>query len=230
MKRGGLDIQTGWGLSVALILCLLGVWWAGVSLDQREQGKGDRENAYLISAEQLRPFLSGYDLIAADLFWLETVQYLGRHLLTDQRFPNLYPRLIRVVSLDPHFLDVYRLGGLFLAYSGNQVDEAIRLLKRGEALNPDRWELPHDLGIMYYLLKKDYPQALRWLEKAEKLPGRPDYVSRFVARLYAATGQRETAAEMWIQVYEQTNLKWVKDIARRELKKLGIHLREEVGG
>jgi tetratricopeptide (TPR) repeat protein len=183
----------------------------------------------LIPAEALRPLLLGYDLIAADFLWLKTIQYVGRHLLTDKKFPLLYPQLFRVVTLDPRFVDIYRLGGLFLGYTANQVDEAISLLKKGADVNPDRWELPHDLGILCYLLKQDYPQALYWLQKANGLPGRPDYVSRFVARLLASTGQKETAIEMWIKIYDQTDLSWVKDIARRELGKLGVHLGQEEG-
>jgi len=222
-------MSSRWGLVSLLLLCFLGAWVLASDLDRRELHRGAEESYYQIPAEQLRPLLLGYDLIAADIFWLETIQYLGRHLLGDQKFPYLYPRLLRIVSLDPHFVDVYRLGALFLAYSAGQVDEAIRLLKRGAALNPDRWEPAHDLGILYYLGKKDYPQALYWLERADGLPGRPDYVSRFVARLYASTGQREVAMEMWISIYHQTNLSWVRDIARRELRKLGIHLPAETG-
>jgi tetratricopeptide (TPR) repeat protein len=229
MAENRFAISSRWGLVSLLLLCFLGVWVVASDLDRRELRTSDEESYYQIPAEQMRPFLMGYDLIAADFFWLETIQYLGRHLLGDQKFPYLYPRLQRIVSLDPHFVDVYRLGGLFLAYSAGQVDEAIRLLQRGAALNPDRWEPAHDLGILYYLKKKDYPQSLYWLQRADRLPGRPGYVSRFVARLYASTGQREVAIEMWIRIYHQTDLSWVRDIARRELEKLGIHLPPERG-
>jgi tetratricopeptide (TPR) repeat protein len=218
-----------WGLGFLLLLCLVGVWVMEVDLDRRPQGPPEEEGPYLIPAERLRPLLMGYELIVADFLWLKTVQYVGRHLLTDRKFPSLYPQLLRVVSLDPYFVDAYRLGGIFLAYTDGQVDEAISLLKKGAALNPDRWEPPHDLGVIYYLLKKDYPQALYWLQKTNGLPGRPDYVSRFVARLLASTGQRETAIEMWVRIYDQTDLSWVKDIARRELAKLGVQLRQEGG-
>jgi tetratricopeptide (TPR) repeat protein len=216
-----------WSLVLVVVLCFLGVWAIASDLDRREMRKNGEEDYYQIPAEQLRPFLFGYDLITADLFWLETIQYLGRHLLSDQRFPYLYPRLVRVISMDPHFLDVYRLGALFLAHSAGRVDDAIHLLIRGAALHPDCWEPAHDLGTLYYLRKKDYPQALYWLERANRLPGRPDYVPRFVARLHASTGHKETAIEMWIGIYYQTNLSWVRDIARRELGKLGVHLPPE---
>ena len=229
MAKDLLKTKIDRGLGLLLLLSFLGSWLVAADLDWRKQRRSGEESSYLIPAERLRPFLLGYDLLAADFFWLETVQYVGKHLLTDREFPHLYPRLIRVISLDPHFLEVYRMGALFLAYSGGQVDAAILLLKKGAASNPERWEIPHDLGILCYLLKKDYPSALYWLERANRLPGRPDYVSRFVVRLYASTGLRETAIEMWIRIHDQTDLDWVKAIARRELKKLGAYLLEEGG-
>jgi len=222
-----IKINTRGSLVLLLLLCLIGVWMVEWDLDRKPTVAPEEESSYLMPAEWFRPLLMGYELIAADFFWLKTVQYVGRHLLTDKKFPSLYPQLLRVITLDPHFVDVYRLGGLFLAYMGNQVDEAISLLKKGADLNPDCWEPPHDLGILYYLLKKDYPQALFWLQKANGLPGRPDYISRFVARLLASTGQKETAIEMWLKIYDQTDLSWVKETARRELARLGVYLRRE---
>lgn len=216
------------GILILLILVsLTGSWLLAMDLDRRQPKDTLKEEDYLIPGDRLQPLLMGYDLIVADFFWLETVQYLGKHLLTDRQFPFLYPRLLRVVTLDPHFIEVYRLGGIFLAYSADQVDEALSLLERGVFSNEGRWELPHDLGVIHYLRKKDYSQALHWLERANRLPGRPDYVPRFIARLYAATGEQETSIEMWTRIHEQTSLSWVRDIARRELYKLGVHLPPE---
>jgi tetratricopeptide (TPR) repeat protein len=227
MKQRWTLVSSRGGVLLVVLLLFLGLAAVGSDLDRREGSRGQGEKEYLIPAEHLKPFLCGYEMLAADLLWLETVQYLGKHLLGDQQFPQLLPRLRRIVSLDPNFLDVYRLGAIFLAYSAGQEEEAIRLLQRAAALLPHRWEPAHDLGTLYYLRKKDYAQALYWLNRANALPGRPDYVPRFVARLYASTGERETAVEMWIGIYRQTDLDWVKDIARRELRKLGVYLPQE---
>jgi len=45
-------------------------------------------------------------------------------------------------------------------------------------------------------------------------------VPRFVARLYAATGQRETALELWRAMRETATSDWVREIAEREIAKL----------
>lgn len=227
MKGRGTWFSSTGGILLVVLLCFLSLAALLTDLDRRVGVRGERERDYLIPAEHLKPLLGGYEMLAADILWLETVQYLGKHLLGDQQFIQLLPRLRRIVALDPSFLDVYRLGAIFLAYSAGQEEEALRLLKRAAALHPHRWEPAHDLGVLYYLRKKDHPQALYWLSRANSLPGRPDYVPRFVARLYASTGERETAVEMWIGIYRQTDLHWVKEIARRELRKLGVYLPAE---
>jgi tetratricopeptide (TPR) repeat protein len=112
------------------------------------------------------------------------------------------------------------LGGLFLLYFARQPQAAVSLLERGAAANPDRWELPHDLGRYYYLEVQDYDRALQWWERAAKLPDRPDYLPRFVARLYARTGQTETVLELWSELYRTAQNDSVRSLALQEIERL----------
>ncbi len=168
----------------------------------------------------LRVASLGFHGTAADAVWLLTIQYIGGHLTSDRRFPELKRLVETVVALDPHFVDAYTLGALFLSYSAGDIAEAIALLERGVRANPTRWEIPHDLARTYYLDLKDYRQALHWFEVTNRLPGRPHYVPRFVARLYAATGERETALELWRAMRDSATSDWVREIAEREIAKL----------
>ena len=43
---------------------------------------------------------------------------------------------------------------------------------------------------------------------------------RFIARLYAATGHRETALELWQAMRDTATSDWVREIADREIAKL----------
>jgi len=86
--------------------------------------------------------------------------------------------------------------------------------------------MPHDLGRLYYLDLKDHEKALYWWKIANDLPGRPHYIPRFVPRLYAQTGQKEIAIELWLEMYRATDNKYVRGVAQRELKKLGVTISE----
>ncbi len=184
-----------------------------------------KENFLILPrAAVLRPLLLGFHPLAADLYWLRTVQYFGGRIESHEPLPQLYPLVDLATSLDPHFVEAYRLGGLFLDIA-HQVPQAIAIYQKGIAANPDRWELPHDLGRLSYLELKDYPEALRWWLVANRLPGRPPYLSRFIARLYTKTGALETALELWQNMYEHASNEVVRQIAKREIEKVLAEMR-----
>lgn len=171
-------------------------------------------------AGALRVASLGFRSMAADAVWLLTVQYIGGHFMTDSRFPHLRRLVDTVVDLDPHFVEAYTLGALFLNYSGAHVQDSLNLLQRGYRANPNQWELPHDIARIYYLDLKDYAKALEWFKITDQIPGRPHYVPRFIARLYGATGHRQTALELWQAMRDSAASDWVRDIADREIAKL----------
>jgi tetratricopeptide (TPR) repeat protein len=222
-------------ISLAAILLALGLLATAVIPLHRRALVGGHpdvaERAWLLPPPvALRAASLGFHGMAADLVWLLTIQYIGGHLATDRRLPEL-PRMVEsVVGLDPHFVDAYTLGALFINYSGDNVAGAIALLERGARSNPRRWEPPHDLARTYFLELKDYRQALHWFEVTDRLPGRPHYVPRFIARLYAETGERETALELWQSIRDSATSDWVRELAEREMAKLEGASREAPGG
>ena len=110
-------------------------------------------------AEILRPALLGFTGLAADLTWVRTVQYFGSRIEGKERFPQLYQLVDMTTSLDPHFLDAYQYGGLFLTIA-RQYPNAIAIYRKGIAANPLAWQLPHDLGRLYFLELQDYQSGL----------------------------------------------------------------------
>lgn len=184
-------------------------------------GLGTEERTlFLPPPEALRVASLGFSNMAADAIWLLTIQYIGGHIFTERNLPELFRLVDTVVTLDPHFVEAYTLGALFMNYSGGNVPGAIALLERGARANPTRWEPPHDLARIYFLDLKDYPKALHWFEITNRLPGRPHYVPRFIARLYAQTGERETALEWWQAIRDSATSDWAREIAEREIAKL----------
>lgn len=177
------------------------------------------EIPWLPPAGAVRPLFLGYNALAADLFWIRTVQYFGERIQTDRNYPHLYRLVDLTTDLDPYFVDAYQLGGLLLSLA-RAYPEAIAIYRKGIQFNPDRWELPYDLGRMYFLDLGDIPAALKWFERANALPGRGHYVPRLVARLQARVGLIEAALEMWERMLETTDNEWVRKIAEREIRKL----------
>ena len=230
MKRFGIL----WG--GIFVVALAGSIFIGRGLEARgETRRLSEESLYIPSATFLRYASLGHQTMVADLMWIRTVQYFGRELErrrelnqprdSKERYKFLYPLLDLTVSLDPQFVRAYRFGGLLLTVV-KRYDEAIALYAKGYAANPDRWEMPHDLGRLYYLDLKDHEKALYWWKIANDLPGRPGYIPRFVPRLYAQTGQKEIAIELWLEMLEATDSKTVRAIILLELQKVGVTISE----
>ncbi len=107
-----------------------------------------------------------------------------------------------------------------------QNENAIALYEKGYAANPERWEMPHDLGRLYFLDMMDYEKALYWWQITNDLPGRPEYIPRFVPRLYAQTGHQEMAVQLWLELYEATDSEWFRGVIQDEMEKLGVRVDE----
>jgi tetratricopeptide (TPR) repeat protein len=166
-----------------------------------------------------RPALLGFDGLAADFTWIRTIQYFGGRLERAEKFPQLYQLVDMTTSLDPHFLDAYVYGGLLLVIA-KQFPQAIAIYEKGIAANPDAWQLPHDLGRLYFLELRDYEKALHWWQVTDGLPGRPNYIPRFLIRLQAKVGHLATALELWQRMYETTDNPWVRKTAKTEIEKI----------
>ena len=211
-------------LTQAMALAIAGAALAGAVLISRaippQAARPEtRQAIFFPRVEIVRPALLGFAGLAADLTWIRTVQYFGSRIEGKERFPQLYQLVDMTTSLDPHFLDAYQYGALFLTIA-RQYSNAIAVYRKGIAANPSAWQLPHDLGRLYFLDLQDYQQALHWWEITDRLPGRPHYIPRFLIRLQAKLGHVETALELWQQMLDHSENEAIREIARREIGKL----------
>ncbi len=93
-----------------------------------------------------------------------------RHLL--YRFTSkglvdyIYPMIDRVRTLDPHFIQPYIFGGVYVLLDTGEIDQAILLLEKGHRSNPDRWEFPLYLGWIYWMYRGDIKQTHEYLIEA----------------------------------------------------------------
>jgi tetratricopeptide (TPR) repeat protein len=215
MRRGGRVVAALLAASVAGSVVLAAL------LDRRGAAAAAREEwLFLPDARLVRPMLLGFHGLAADLLWIRVIQYIGTHWQTDRRYPHLARALELTTELDPHFIEPYRFGSLYLLYLAGDPGAAVSLLKKGAYANPQRWELAHDLGRYYFLEARDDAEALRWWEQAVRHPDRPHYLPRFVARLHAKAGRVETALELWVQFYENAPDEYMRSLALTEIARL----------
>ncbi|HQJ97200.1 MAG TPA: hypothetical protein PLB30_01420 [Thermoleophilia bacterium] len=148
-------------------------------------------------------FSPSFRTTIADAYWLQTIQYYGEHVRTDQRYDRLKAMIDLVTMLSPKFERAYLFGAYALLDAG-LAQEAYDLLGRGFEENPDAWKLATNAGILMYSygaedVKREV--AAKWFERAAAVEGAPLYVSRIAARLLGEGGEVDKALALWAEVY-----------------------------
>jgi tetratricopeptide (TPR) repeat protein len=185
------------------------------------------ESLYLTPATARRLSL-GFNGLAADWYWMRSLQYVGGKLLAhgDQislddlsqlNLKLLAPLLDNATTLDPQFMDPYEYAAIVLP--AIDVQEAIRITRKGIDANPDAWWLYQHLGYIYWQ-QDDYAAAADVYGRGAELPGAPDWMQAMKARMAAEGGSRATAREIYTRMFEQSTDESVKDMARRRLLQL----------
>jgi hypothetical protein len=198
----------------------------------------DAEMLYVRSGEALRRMTGAFAPIAADVYWIRTIQYYGGTKLQlsqavstaagagapSDSYALLYPLLDLTTTLDPRFNIAYRFGAVFLseAYPGGagRPDLAIRLLEKGLREQPDKWEFMQDAGFVRYWYDHDYRAASEWFRKAGDVPGAPWWLKSLAATTLAQGGDRRSSRLMWESIRQSAEVDWLRRDAEHRLIQL----------
>lgn len=198
---------------------------------------------YVRSGETLRRFAGAYAALAADVYWIRSIQYYGTakqrldHLASAtpgragslppngaDRYLLLYPLLDITTTLDPRFNIAYRFGSVYLgeAYprGAGRPDLAIALLEKGLRVMPDKWQYLQDVGFVHYWFRHDFHAAAEWFKKASDIPGAPWWLRSLAATTLAQGGDRRSSRAMWEAIRQTAEVDWLRRDAERRLLQL----------
>ena len=173
------------------------------------------ETLYLSSGETIKKMSLGLEALAADIYWIRTVQYFGRKVIDsglplssavskDIRMDLLAPLLDIVVTLDPQHVPAYRFGAIFLPE--RDIPAAIALLEKGISANPDEWRLYQDIGYIYWQegnasageqQADSYAKSAYWFEKGGGVAGAPWWMRDLGGLMKIKGGSREAARAVY---------------------------------
>jgi tetratricopeptide (TPR) repeat protein len=166
--------------------------------------------------------------LAADWYWMRSLQYVGRKILNapetieldrlDQlNLKLLAPLLDTATTLDPEFMEPYGYAAVVLP--AINVQEAIRITRKGIEANPNEWRLYQHLGYIYWQ-QRDYQAARDVYGKGSQLPGAPPFMKAMQAKMNAEGGSRSTAKEIYKQMYDESTDPKVQEMAKHRLMQL----------
>jgi len=187
----------------------------------------EEEGLYLAGNTLRRASLS-FNGLAADWYWMRSLQYVGRKLLrSETKIPLddlsqlnlklLAPLLDTATTLDPEFSEPYEYAAVVLP--AVDVQQAIHITKKGIAANPSAWRLYQHLGYIYWQ-QGDFQAASETYGKGALLPGAPSWMEAMKARMVSEGGSRDLAREIYRRMYEQAEDNEVKKMAWLRLLQL----------
>jgi tetratricopeptide (TPR) repeat protein len=140
------------------------------------------ESLYL-DGKTARRISLGFNGLAADWYWMRSLQYVGRKIINDSDVPIdnlgllnlklLAPLLDTATTLDPEFQDPYEYAAIVLP--AINVNDAIRITKKGIDANPNAWRLYHHLGYIYWQ-QHDYQAASEMYGRGARIEGAPPWL------------------------------------------------------
>lgn len=195
------------------------------------------QSLYLTSGTALKRLTAGYNALAADLYWIRTIQYYGDMKLRlasgmaapgepPPDYSQLYPLLDLTTTLDPRFNIAYRFGAIFLAEAfpggAGRPDLAVALLEKGLRDRPDKWEYMQDIGFVHYWWRQDYKSASQWFDRASQVPGAPWFLKSLAATTLTEGGDRQSSRIMWESIRQSAEIDWLRRDAERRLMQLDV--------
>src|SRR6266567_2037278 len=217
--------------STKVSACLFLVLFGGSVFSLREidavRGKEAalEEVLYLPSGKTVKHLSLGYSSLLADIYWTRAVQYFGGRLgQPSMRYDLLYPLLDITTDLDPHLIEAYQSGSVFLSQplpaGAGQPDKAVTLLEKGIRENPSYWRLYFTLGFVHYVDRHDPKAAQIAFQKGSEVPGALGWMKVMAARMAERSQDINTSLALWQAISETTGDKNVKETARRHLVSL----------
>jgi len=166
-----------------------------------------------------------FDALASDVYWIRAIQhYGGDRLAGDGRreYELLQPLLDLTTTLDPFFTVAYRFGAIFLSEAPpggpGRPDQAIALLEKGIAAQPEKWQYFHDIAFVHYWHLHDPLTAASWFQRAAAQPDAPNWLRPLAATMVSAR-DRSAARMLWQQILE-SDQPWMRRTAQRSLTQL----------
>jgi hypothetical protein len=189
----------------------------------------DKDELLLRSGWLLKKLSLGYEPLLADIYWTRVVQYYGRRARKPgATYESLWPLLDITTTLDPKLMIAYRFGAVFLSeeppVGPGRTDQAVDLVKRGIAENPDEWRLYQDLGFLYSIHLKDYQKAAEAYLEGSKNPHSQIWMKVMAARVAEAGNALETSKLIWIEVYSNSKDELIRRRAMQHIHALDAAL------
>jgi len=183
------------------------------------------EENLFFKSDTLKLMSFGFDGLMADYYWSSALQYIGGKVVKHEgeiQIDNLkplnprllYPMLDAAVTLDPQFTAAFAYASTVLP--AIDLEQAIKISEKGIAAQPENWRMYHNLGFIYWRAG-DFRRAADIYNIGAGKPNAPNWMKQMSAKMQADGGSRDTARQMYRQMYESGDDEQIKEVAAARL-------------
>jgi tetratricopeptide (TPR) repeat protein len=193
------------------------------------------DEAPYLAPETARRLAAGFAGLAADWYWLNALQYVGRKLQEQSRASQVERRpsveldrvegvdarilarlLDMITTLDPRFTAVYEFAAVVLPVV--DVPAAVTLLEKGIEANPEHWYLHQQLAYIYWQ-RGDYLAAADAFRRGARMTT-ARWMEQMAERMEQKGDDPQVAQAMYTRMYEQAQDEQVQQWALKRLMEL----------
>ncbi len=164
----------------------------------QQQHLPDETQNRLPSADVLRGVSLNFETLAADVAWIWSLVYYGKHLSGTARPAYLEHSAETIADLDPRFYEVYPwFSAIYIRTqhppSHEELDTVNNFLERGMEIFPTDYRLPREAGLNYIGYSEDrtdeqrieeLTRGIEYLQRASKMEGAPADLPLTVSWMY----------------------------------------------
>jgi hypothetical protein len=220
-----MNIVHGFGRAALLVALMASTVFVGrVGISKAAQGAA-REVAALPAVPFLEVVALQYREAAADLCWMQAVQYYGEHREGGNDLSEFGHYLDAVNTLSPGYEHAYLLGSVVLATDGRDFEAAMQVLRRGCRALPQSHAIPFHMGFLSFVTQGDAQASAAWFAYAARWPQGRQRALRFQAFMSRKLGDPERAWALWQDVLQTSEDESMRIIARESIRKIEADLR-----
>lgn len=147
-------------------------------------------------------------------------EHEGREHGSGGTYPELAPRAIRILDLDPWFSYAAQYAAAALAFNLDKTDDALAVLRHASARDPKNWQYRSTVAAIGFRRDGDLAKVRSELLPVVRDPDCPTMLKHIVAYLERRLGHREEAIHLYREILGSRD-KGYHGMAERALMELG---------
>jgi len=184
----------------------------------------ERPPLYLPEAKYVKLTTLGFNNLASDILWFNTISYFGKQYLAGKDFKWLSHMCELVTKLDERSVDQFEFCGNLLSWMAKDPISSNKLLDRAIATHPESWRFPYMRGFNYWYFLEDNEKAREDMILASKRPNAPAFLTSLASRLISNTQDPRVAIEFLKRSLNRADDKNVKKAIEEKLKQAYLSL------